>query len=204
MGILDGIGKSSASSGRRGNYFAKGLYIAEIKEVSFKERSNSFVIECQIVGVASRADKAPEIGDTVASINKLKGTTQDQKEMWLGNWKAIMIAMLDIDEEKDDEEWEEISDDVLDGGLNGVLAYVETYPYEVQGGKNAGNMITLDKFHGQPSDRQLAFFNLKMDADGKLLPGGGIPDTHMSPVAVQGLGTAPAAVQDLGNDDIPF
>lgn len=124
MGIFSKM--SSVETFSKSKYFQEGIYIVKLKDVKMiqnRHGDDMIVIETEVLEGKSDHPNAPVSGESAAQIWNMK------KDMGLPNWKGFLCAAF-VGETKglSDEEWEELSDNVLDKGiLNGTEMFLEAF-----------------------------------------------------------------------------
>lgn len=145
MGIFSKM--SSVETFSKSKYFQEGIYIVKLKDVKMiqnRHNNDMIVIETEVLESQSDHPNAPVSGESAAHIFGLKN------DMGLPTWKGFLCAAFgDEVEGLNDEEWEELSDNVLDKGvLNGTEMYLEAFMIKT---KEKGNDFTVHTWVG-PAD----------------------------------------------------
>ena len=135
-------------------YFKDGTYIVEIKAVSEAGRDKDhFCIECEVLATKSEDDDAPAAGQTAAEVWK----QNDKWGMGVQRWVGFVCAVLDISPtDLTDDEWEEMSEKVLEGEFKGYRMKLECFTIMTKQDKP----FTKHKWHRQVTESDLREFDL--------------------------------------------
>ncbi len=141
--VFEKIKKASESAG--GNYFRKhGTYILQVKDIKLKNgyKGTSFIMEAEILEAGANTNTKPEEGSHNAGESYSIVENLD-KAPAVANVKALLRNLWGLTEQElTDEVFDKkISESFPDGKpspLVGALIHGDTYPHEIQSGKNVG------------------------------------------------------------------
>jgi hypothetical protein len=143
----------------KSKFFQEGRYVVKIRKVKFNEsgfKGSSFVIETEILGTQSDNEDAPQRGEIAAQVWRVGDG--EKREMAFATWKLFLTGAFEIESELSDEEWEELSMNVLEEGvLEGKVMMLQAWMVKTK----AGGDFTQHKWLRPATDEDLAEFGIK-------------------------------------------